>query len=273
MHGKPDDDAYERINDSVNASLSDKLTEEERKTAKKRCITMVALICILVASLLVLILILVLKGSSSSNIPKGYNPYSITQEIDGLWYWEALLKKTDNITLPVPANETNPLFENLKMRVSMMNDKTFRLKITPLKDNGNSDDEVTRWEVPEYLLGDVKDNYGMRLTWGDFKSQQKPGGIQLGDPMDSDDVYVSTMDRNFVFTDKFLELGFLVDSRRIFGFGERSRSFQLTPGNYSSWTDGRKNIQDPGELGNNLNGDHPFVLAQLNNGNFIGIFF
>lgn len=76
-----------------------------------------------------------------------------------------------------------------------------------------------------------------------------------------------------MFSEKYIELGFLVDSRNIYGFGERHREFELSPGNYTSWNDGRDNLRDTGSLGNNLYGDHPFVLVRLKDNTFLGIFF
>ena len=83
----------------------------------------------------------------------------------------------------------------------------------------------------------------------------------------------STFNRNLVFTKYYIELGFLVDSNKIFGFGERTREFELEEGEYTSWADGRDNRYDSGKKGGNSYGDHPFVLVKLNNGKFAGIFF
>lgn len=158
----------------------------------------------------------------------------------------------------------------------MMNDHTFRFKINPVEESvGNDEDdpkEIPRWEVPEDLMGNIKDDYGMRLNWANFDVSEDPAGFELSNPLKPDIKYLSTKGRNFVFSDKYLELGFLVESRNIYGFGERSRTLELTPGNYSDWANGRDNNYDPGELGHNSYGDHPFVLARLKDNTFVGIF-
>ena len=276
MH-QANEDAYKRINKSVNDSFADQETEEEieEKKSRKRCVVIGILVGIMVVALFVLILVLAIKGGSST-VPDGLNPYTIDYEYDGMWYWQAMLKRTKNVTYPVPVGDENPVFENLKMRVSMMNDHTFRIRVNPVKSSENmtsTTEDITRFEVPEYLLGNLQDDYGMRLAWGNFKSSNKPAGFELFDPMSKKDKIISSSNRNLVFTDKYLEMGFLVNSQHIFGFGERYRSFELDPGNYSSWSDGRENTYDKGTLGNNSYGDHPFVLARLKNNNFVGMFF
>lgn len=266
--------SFERINKSMASDTED---EEEVKKSKKRCITIVIIVCVLVAAVLALILVLVL-GRSSDDFKKGYNPYTISNETDGMWYYQAILKRTESISYPVPVdNVTNPEFEDLKMRVSMMNDHTFRVRINPIKPGQNLSaeevEEIKRWEVPDTLLGNMDDNYGMRLEWANFKTSKSPAGFKMSNPLGSKVDYLSTINRNFVFSDKYLEMGFLLQSQTIFGFGQRHRTFELNPGNYSSWADGRENIHDDGSLGNNLYGDHPFVLAKLKDNSFIGIFF
>jgi len=218
--------------------------------------------------------VLVFKSSSSSKIPKGYNGYTIeSQPTDGKWYYEMLIRRTKNVTIPVPIdNVNNPEYPDLRYRVSMMNDKTFRIKINPINmptaENGlNEIEDQVRWEVPDNLFGNTKDDFGMRLQWGGLKGGKvnDSAGIELN--------FISTKDRNLVFSEYYIEMGFSLKSKKIFGFGERQGTFELNPGNYSSWANGRDNHFDDGVIGNNSYGDHPFVLAMLNNKTFAGIFF
>lgn len=264
--------SFERINKSTPETDS-KETEIEESKSRKRCIIIVLLVCVLAAAITALILVLVFK-SSGNNIPKGYNGYTVEAvPTDGKWYYEFLIKRTKNYNCPVPINSTtNPEFSDLRYRISMMNDQTFRIKVNPIKtateDNGlDEPEDMPRWEVPDSLLGRVSDDYGMRLTWGNFK------GPKQGDSAGIQTSFLSTKDRNLVFSEFYIEMGFLVNSNKIFGFGERQGTFELNPGKYTSWNDGRDNHFDSGVLGNNSYGDHPFVLCKLNDNTFAGIFF
>ena len=215
-------------------------------------------------------------GGGGGGIPKGYNGYSITQEVDGKWYHQALLHRDRNVTYPVtPDPDTNPEFDDLRMRASMMNDHTVRFRVNPISNTLNEEGEVQeikRWELPQELLGTTKDDYGMRLIWANFETNKDPAGLQISNP-ETKQLYLSTKNRNFAFMDKYIEQGFELDSRHIFGFGERQKTFELNEGEYSSWASGRDNHLDEGKIGGHSYGDHPFVLARLNDNTFVGIFF
>lgn len=273
MHNSRDA-KYEQINKS---EISSAIGEERHKEAsKKKCVTVTAIIVVLVASFIALILVLIFGGAANTPIPRGINGYTTQRAKVSLWNYEALLMRTEDVNYPVPIGDKNKEFENLRMRVSMMNDHTFRIRLNPIKpwlNNFSDAEDIPRWEVPNDMLGDTQDNFGMRLAWGNFSAYTKPVGIELSNPLNTSLRYLSTRDRNLIFSEKYLEMGFLIDSRHIFGFGERHRTFELNPGSYSAWTDGRENIHDPGDLGNNLYGDHPFILARLKDNSFIGLFF
>ena len=263
--------SFDRINKSMPENAAEREPDEAK--SKKRCIIIVLLVCILAAAITALILVLVFKGGSS--VPKGYNGYSSSDQNDGMWFFQASLQRTRDVTIPVERDDSNIEFENLKMRVSMMNDHTVRMRITPVKNatgGVGEAEEIKRWEVPDDLMGNMKDDYGMRLTWADFSFSKDPAGLELKNT-NNGHRYLSTKNRNLVFTDKYLEQGFLLDSRHIFGFGERQNQFELKEGEYSSWANGRDNHFDKGVLGGHSYGDHPFVLAKLNKGGFVGIFF
>jgi alpha-glucosidase (family GH31 glycosyl hydrolase) len=251
---------------------------ETEQKSRKRCIIIVLVVCLLAAAITALILVLVFKGGSGS-VPNGINGFTVQDQQDGKWFFEAFIQRTNEINSPVEINpENNTEFKDLRMRVSMMNDHTFRIKLNPVKyfstDNelGSFMEDIPRWEVPDDLMGNVKDDYGMRLIWANLQVSENPAGVELSDPLTGQQI-LSTKGRNLIFSDKYIELGFLVDSRHIFGFGERQNAFELTPGEYSSWANGRDNHVDEGSLGGHSYGDHPFVLARLNDNSFMGIFF
>lgn len=270
------EDSYERINKSVPATEREK---EEEAGAKKRCIIIVLLICVLVAAVTALILVLVLKGSDDDDLPRGYNNYLVETSENDKWKYEAII--VNNGTEAIPINETDwPSFDNLKVKVSMMNDQSFRMKINPVlppmaegKRKLSEIEDDNRWEVPDDLMGNTKDDYGMRLTWGSFDTSNSPFGMTLANPQNSGINWISTVGRNLVFTEYYIEQGFVIESQQLYGFGERVNAFEMEPGNYTGWSNGVPPHPAPTELGHNLYGDHPFVLARLKDNTFVGIFF
>ena len=203
------------------------------------------------------------------------NGYKISCEQDNKWNYQALLEK--NIFAD---NETNLEYKNLFLRVSMMNDDTFRIKINPTKEtetecknlslkDDNFEENMNKfeniWEVPDNFFGKTDDFFDTTLKWNGFEHDKDQGLIKT--PV------FSTYDTDLVVSKYYIKQSFMVESTNIFGFGERTREFELTPGNYTSWADGGNITYDPGEKGGNSYGDHPFVLIRLNNGKFAGIFF
>ena len=113
----------------------------------------------------------------------------------------------------------------------------------------------------------------MRLSWGNFDVSNETAGFELSDPRNPNKIYITTKKRNLWFSKYYIEMGFLLNSKNIFGFGERTRSFELEKGEYSSWSNGRINHLDSGQLGRHSYGDHPFVLSHLKDNSFVGIYF
>ena len=280
MHNQSEG-SFQKINKTLNnpesrgSILHD---EEEQSKSRKRCIIIVLLVLVLAAAITALILVLVFKNNHNSTIiPAGYNPYTVfgTPE-DGKWYFEMFLNKTKDVEISVPTNETNPLYQELRYRASLVNFdsyNTLRLKVNPIEtvidQNGNEAKvDMKLWEVPDNLLQGTSDDYGMRLSWAGFQSSSKENGSP-----GIETSFFKTKNRNLVFSKYYIEMGFEVDSQKFYGFGERQGTFELKQGNYSSWTDGRDNHIDDGAIGNNSYGDHPFVLMKLQNGKFGGIFF
>ena len=277
----------------INADLFDDETsqdydedeEEETSSNLKRIIMIILITCVFAAAIIALILVLVLKAGTTEidGIPRGYNGYTIVSNDDFQWKYEAILQKTESVEIPIDIDDdTNPEYKDLKLKVSMMNSQTYRMKINPIFLNTSKCDEFSIdhnnctltsktmdesnvWEVPDSILGNVQDDYSTRLQLGGFETKDKQGSVKTST--------FSTFDRNLVMSKYYIELGFLVDSNKIFGFGERTREFELTEGEYTSWADGRDTRYDSGKKGGNSYGDHPFVLMRLNNGKFAGIFF
>lgn len=69
----------------------------------------------------------------------------------------------------------------------------------------------------------------------------------------------------------YMELGFTLESTSVFGLGERLTDFKLKDGSYTLYSSA-VNAQkvDDGKGGKQQQGHHPFMMAQLNDGTFIG---
>ena len=112
----------------------------------------------------------------------------------------------------------------------------------------------------------------MRLGFGGFSVDTSPFGFSLKNSA-KDSFWLSTKDRNLVFSDKYVEIGFEISSQQVFGWGERKGSYLLEQGEYTIWPNGRNTTNDPGKRGYSTFGDHPFLLARNKDHTFIGIFF
>ena len=49
---------------------------------------------------------------------------------------------------------------------------------------------------------------------------------------DTKEDYVTTQGQNFISMNYYQQIGFKIESQRLFGFGERTRDFRLQKGNY-----------------------------------------
>lgn len=96
--------------------------------------------------------------------------------------------------------------------------------------------------------------------------------ISIKDPQ-NEEIWFSTKNKALVLFDKYVWFGFEVPSVKIFGIGERLKTFGIPSfANYTGWASGQDPTYDNGEGGHNGNGDHPFILAQLNSGKFMGAY-
>ena len=58
---------------------------------------------------------------------------------------------------------------------------------------------------------------------------------------------ITTRNQSFIMMDKYMQLDMVLPSRRIYGFGERSREFTLGEGTWTMWSNGQSNPYDDGE--------------------------
>lgn len=152
----------------------------------------------------------------------------------------------------------------------MMNGRTFRFSYTPQQHQLG---DQKRWTVPSNLVERTTCDKSMRLSFGGFRVDEAPFGFSLRNPTHRNTLWLSSENRNLVMTDNYMEVGFELDSHEIFGWGERTRDFMLEEGEYSIWPTGIEKDVDPGEMGFNTFGDHPFILARLKDKTYVGMFF
>lgn len=61
--------------------------------------------------------------------------------------------------------------------------------------------------------------------------------------------------------DKFIQIDFILPSTKLYGFGERNREFELTPGTWTMWSNVLGHQYDDGTGRKGAFGVHPFVLV------------
>ena len=81
------------------------------------------------------------------------------------------------------------------------------------------------------------------------------------------------LDQNLMYMDKFLQISFLVDGQRVFGYGERVSNFFLDDGTYTLYSQDHTYAKDEAKGGQQLSGVHPFVGVKLNSKGYLGIVF
>jgi maltase-glucoamylase len=151
----------------------------------------------------------------------------------------------------------------------MVNSNTFRFSYRPqqhqLGDN-------IRWTVPDFLLESFQCDQTQRLSSAGFEVNQNAFGFSMQNPSHRGTFFFSTLQRNLVMSDKYMEVGLEIHSHEVFGWGERTRSFTLEEGEYTIWPTGVEKGPDPAQKGYNTFGDHPFVLARLQDRTYLGLY-
>ena len=94
------------------------------------------------------------------------------------------------------------------------------------------------------------------------------------DPNNFTNVLLTTERSTLIMYDKYMQLDIQLPSRRLYGFGERTREFALGEGTWTMWANGQQTPYDDGSGGKQTYGVHPFVLVQTAvPGEFMGIYF
>jgi len=157
---------------------------------------------------------------------------------------------------------TSTIIKNLHMIVSFHDTTTFRIKIL---DNDN-----TRWEIPEQIpFPHFKSNTMISLDQGvcTIEVQEDPFSLVIT-RKDTGEVLFDTRNRNFIYSDLYIEFSTALPTENVYGFGERNYKFKLAPGTFTIWGRDDPMILEDGNGGANTYSHHPVGLIRDKKGNF-----
>lgn len=138
------------------------------------------------------------------------------------------LVKPEPKDIQVGAN--NQLVTNISFEFGQADYKTFYMLMT--------DAENYRYSIPEKMANKPRAKDNMRLDMCGFELLKNPFGFQFVDSRNPDNIYITTKNASFVMYDKYIQMDLHLQSRRIFGLGERNREFALKEGTWTMWANG-----------------------------------
>lgn len=92
-----------------------------------------------------------------------------------------------------------------------------------------------RFSVPSDVLNKPESVQQQKLEMVGFNLNKEKFEFDFKSHRDGK-TYISTINQTFVMMDKYLQLDLNLPSRRIYGFGERSRQFTLGEGVFKMWS-------------------------------------
>ena len=99
-------------------------------------------------------------------------------------------------------------------------------------------------------------------------------GFKLVDNKDPTNVLLNTIGQTLLFSDKYIQMDYILPSQFVYGFGDRVHEFRLSEGAFTMWSSGQHGTYDDGRGRGGLSGVHPFLLVQTKNPRiYIGLFF
>jgi len=129
----------------------------------------------------------------------------------------------------------------------LLNYQTARIRVS------NSDTKDIPYEVPSQFSGsDLYKDYVNGLFFNHLGFDFTPKGrfgMSLYDRNNRAREYVSTVGEPFVVMKYYMEIVFKLESRRIFGLGERTTSFNLHEGTYTLFNQNNGDTIDDGQPG------------------------
>lgn len=169
---------------------------------------------------------------------------------------------------------TDPSLYQLKfdLKASFLTDKIVSMQIAMNEREGK------QWVVPNVVEEEIRKTFrssgGIRQSGFRTSPIGTPFAFEMSDPTDHRDFIFTSRHMPFVFLRNFIHLKFMVNSRHIFGLGERVGKFELDDGLYSIWNYDNMVEENGLPPGHNLYGSHPFYLIHLHNPKlFAGVFF
>eukprot|EP00830_Metopus_es_P013391 TRINITY_DN3243_c0_g3_i1.p1 TRINITY_DN3243_c0_g3~~TRINITY_DN3243_c0_g3_i1.p1 ORF type:complete len:828 (+),score=128.41 TRINITY_DN3243_c0_g3_i1:125-2608(+) len=134
------------------------------------------------------------------------------------------------------------------------------------------------WRVPDVVDDVIRRTHRSTKKIDESGFRVAPLGVpfafELGSPDDTRDFVFTSRNLPFVYLKNFIHMKFMVNSRHIFGLGERVSKFELEDGIYSLWN--YDNVAEETGIppGNNMYGSHAFYLIHLHNPKlFAAVFF
>ena len=108
-----------------------------------------------------------------------------------------------------------------------------------------------------------------------FSYKHRPFSMTFRSTTSQGEKLISTMDRTLVMFDKYLEIGFHINSQKLFGAGEHKSAFLLKPGLYSIFARDQEGTPvAKGDGRTPLYGAHPFIMFQSReSGDFAALYF
>eukprot|EP01022_Parablepharisma_sp_SALTPOND_P011701 TRINITY_DN1495_c0_g1_i1.p1 TRINITY_DN1495_c0_g1~~TRINITY_DN1495_c0_g1_i1.p1 ORF type:complete len:1852 (+),score=191.50 TRINITY_DN1495_c0_g1_i1:15154-20709(+) len=135
-----------------------------------------------------------------------------------------------------------------------------------------------QWVVPDVVEDHIRNTIRSDRKIHDigFRTSpvHEPFYFEMSEPEDPHDFLFTTRNMPFVYVKNFIHMKFMVNSRHIFGLGERVGKFELGDGIYSIWNYDAMHEETGLPPGNNMYGSHPFYMIHLHNPHeFAGVFF
>ena len=173
-----------------------------------------------------------------------------------------------NTTLSMQGNEKNI---ELDFRAVLNTDNILNIKIS--KKSGNN------WKVPGIISPEFETSRGTK-SLSEFGlsttiTPKSPFSFNIEGESRTEVPLISTKQQSFIYYNNFKQLRWVISGSRIFGIGERvSKSFELPPGVYTMFArDAISPVETGHPPGNNMYGQHPMYIAQLDSPSmFIGVF-
>lgn len=159
--------------------------------------------------------------------------------------------------------ETSPIVKELKFVFHMHAFYDFYFKITDPHQNRYEVPQIDPWPVDPLSAF----SYPINLSGVLFEYTSFPFDFRIVRKINNAVIF-STYDMELVFSKHFMQIGTQVDTKYIYGLGERFQStFRKTPGTWTIWNRDRGQVIDKGE-GKQSYGYYPVYFIRENSQHF-----